>query len=155
MGGCNTVQLLQTLSTSFILNHAPNISEMNALITRFTESCSSVNTNRESKRLKKSSSWLNSDNALIHYTAFEWKMQFSCFPVLPDSAEAQVIWGGIAKLRLIAYFMSVKISKSVHMRPSSSKPKVGCFWDTMHTPIGLRRPRYPVNRFKFWQSDSI
>ena len=31
---------------------------------------------------------------LIH-PAFEWKMWFSCYPVLPRSAEAQVIWGGI------------------------------------------------------------
>jgi len=29
--------------------------------------------------------------ALSTITAFEWKMRFSCFPVLPGSAEAQVI----------------------------------------------------------------
>jgi len=32
-------------------------------------------------------------------------MRFSCFPVLPGSAEAQVIWGGIVKSLLIVYFI--------------------------------------------------
>ena len=32
-------------------------------------------------------------------------MWFSCFPVLSGSAEAQVIWGGIVKRLLIAYFI--------------------------------------------------
>jgi len=42
--------------------------------------------------------------ALSTKTAFEWKMWFSCFPVLPGSTEAQVIWGGILKHLLTAYF---------------------------------------------------
>jgi len=32
-------------------------------------------------------------------------MRFSCFPILPGSVEAQVIWGGIVKHLLIAYFI--------------------------------------------------
>jgi len=32
-------------------------------------------------------------------------MWFSCFHVLPGSAEAQVIWGGLVKRLLIAYFI--------------------------------------------------
>ena len=32
-------------------------------------------------------------------------MWFSCFPVLPGSAEAQVTWGGIGKRLSIAYFI--------------------------------------------------
>jgi len=32
-------------------------------------------------------------------------MWFSCFHVLPGSAQAQVIWGGIVKRLLIAYFI--------------------------------------------------
>jgi len=43
--------------------------------------------------------------ALSTNTAIVWKMWFSCFPVLPGSAEAQVIWGGILKHLLIAYFI--------------------------------------------------
>ena len=44
------------LSTSFLLNHAPLVPILNALITRHRESYSSVSMSRESKRLKKSSS---------------------------------------------------------------------------------------------------
>jgi len=49
------------LSTYFLLNYAPPLIglELNALITRFRESHSSVSMSRESKRLKKSSNnWL-------------------------------------------------------------------------------------------------
>ena len=47
-----------------------------------------------SKRLKKSrSDWLNSGNALIQRV----KTAIFVFPVLPGSAEAQVISGGIVK----------------------------------------------------------
>jgi len=43
--------------------------------------------------------------ALSTNTAFEWKMWFSCLPVLPGSAESQVIRSGIVKRLLIAYFI--------------------------------------------------
>jgi len=33
-------------------------------------------------------------------------MRFSCFPYLPGSAEAHIIWGGTVKGLLIAYFIS-------------------------------------------------
>jgi len=61
-------------------------------------------------------------------------MWFSCFCILP-AAEAQVIWGGIVKRLLIAYFIgnisAKKISKSIHVRQKSySKPKVGRFFET-------------------------
>ena len=53
---------------SFLLNHAPNMTELNALITRFRESYSSVSMSRESKSLKKSSSdRLHCGNALIQH----------------------------------------------------------------------------------------
>ena len=56
---------------------------------------------------------------------------FSCFRVLSGSAEAQVIWGGVVKRLLIAYFIAnitaKKVSKSIHVRQSYSKPKVGRF----------------------------
>jgi len=45
-------------------------------------------------------------------------MQFTCFHVLPGSAETQVIYGGIVK-RISITYLSVaflpKISKSFHM----------------------------------------
>ena len=58
------------------LSHDP--CPLNALIARFRESCVSVSISRESKRLKKWSSWLNSGNALIQHLSE--KMWFSCFP---------------------------------------------------------------------------
>ena len=63
---CNTVQLLQHSRLPFSSAVPPKSPKLNALITRFRESCSSVRMSRKSKRLKKSSSdWLNSGNALI------------------------------------------------------------------------------------------
>jgi len=43
--------------------------------------------------------------AIHWYSIWVKKMRFSCFPVLPGSAEAQVIWGGTVKRLLIAYFI--------------------------------------------------
>ena len=78
------------LSTSFLLNRTADISELNALITRFRESHSRVSMSRESSRLKKSSSdWLISGNALLQHLSE--KCNFRVFSVLPGSAEAQVI----------------------------------------------------------------
>jgi len=67
------------------------------------------------------------------------EMWFSCFHVLPGSAEAQVIWGGIVKRLLIAYFISnisaKNMSKSIHVRQSYSEPKVGRFFETWCTCV--------------------
>ena len=97
----------------------PNSPELNALVTRFRESYSSVSMNHKSKRLKKSSSDCMVEFWQCTNTAFEWKIRFLCFPVLPGSAEAQVTWGGTVKHLLIAYFISKisakKISKCVHV----------------------------------------
>jgi len=55
-------------------------------------------------------------------TAFEQSMQFSRLPVLPGSAEAQVIWGGKVKHRLIAaYFVGNISAKKYHIPFSVSK----------------------------------
>jgi len=54
--------------------------------------------------------------ALSTNTAFEWKLWFSCFPVLPGGAEAQVIWGGIVKRLLFAYFIG-NISTKNYQNP--------------------------------------
>jgi len=68
--------------------------------------------------------------ALLTNTAFEWKMWFSCFAIFRGSAEAQVIWGGIVKRPLIAYFIgniSAKKCQNPFVCQSYSKPKVGRF----------------------------
>jgi len=72
---------------------------------------------------------LNSGNALIQHLSEN--MRFSCFPVLPGSAEAQVIWGGTVKCLLIAYFIgnisAKKYQNAFHVCQSYSKSKVGRF----------------------------
>jgi len=101
------------LSTSFLLNHAPNSLKLKVLITIFRELYSSARMSHESKRLKKSSSnRLNSGNALIQHM----KNAIFVFPVLPGSAEPQVIWGGIVKCLLIAYFVC-NISAKKYQNP--------------------------------------
>jgi len=68
------------LSTSFLLNHAPDSPEMNALLTRLRESYSSISMSRESTRLKKSSSdWLIAGNALIQHLSENAIFEFPRF----------------------------------------------------------------------------
>jgi len=98
----------------------PQQPELNALIERFRESYSSASMSRESKRLKKSrSGWLNPGNALIQHLSE--KMRFSCFPILPGSAEAHVIWDGTVKGLLIAYFIRNISAKYIKMGSCMSK----------------------------------
>ena len=99
------------LLTSFLLNYAPNSLELNALITRFRESYSSVRMSCESKRVKKSSSdWLNSGNALIHHLTKKCDFRVS---VLPGSAEALDRSGGKTKHQLISCFLSNTYAKKL------------------------------------------
>ena len=72
---------------------------------------------------------------IVCVTQSNWvKYVIFVFPRFVGSAEAQVIWGGIVKRLLIAYFIgnicAKKISKSIHVRQSYSKPKVGRFFET-------------------------
>jgi len=65
-------------------------------------------------------------------------MWFSCFPVLPGSAGAQVIWGGIVKRLLIAYFIGNISAKNIKIHSCVSKlkqAKGGRFWDRVYVHI--------------------
>jgi len=62
-------------------------------------------------RRNQGGSWLNSGNELMQHLSE--KMRFSCFPVLPGSAKAQVIWGGTVKRLLSAYFICNISAKSI------------------------------------------
>ena len=122
---CNTAHCCSAIDF-LLLNHALNSPELSALITTFRESYSSMSMSRESQRLKSSRScmWLNSRNALVQHLS---ENAIFVFPVLPGSAEAQVIWAGTVKCLLIACLSVTflpKISKSVHVYESYSKPKV-------------------------------
>jgi len=123
---CNTVQLLKRSRLPFYWTMPTNGPELNALTTRFWESYSSVSMSHESKRLKKSSSdWLN-------YCIWV-KMHFLCFPLLPDSADVQVIWGGTVKCLLIAYFISNISAKKYQNLFTYVKVIASQRWDVFET----------------------
>jgi len=69
------------------------------------------------------------------------KCYFRVFPILPGSAEAQVIWGGIVKHLLIAYFISnisAKKCQNPFMRVKVlASRRWDVFWDT-----GYNRVKY-------------
>ena len=71
------------LSTSFLLNHALKRPELNALITRFGESYSSVSMSHKEIKQQLVEFW-QCTNTARENTIF-------VFPVLPGTAEAQVI----------------------------------------------------------------
>ena len=101
--GAQSLQLLRLSRLPFSY-HAPQQPQLNALTARFRKSYSSVSMSRKPKKTDKIKErlvefWQCND------TAFEWKMRLSCFPVLPDSAEAHITWGGTVRRLLIAYFM--------------------------------------------------
>jgi len=77
------------------------------------------------------------DSAQAHYACnsrTEWKkMWFSCLPILPESAEAQVNWCGIVKCLLIAYFITNISAKNIKIHSCVSKlyqAKGGTFFET-------------------------
>jgi len=94
------------------------------------------------------------DRAQVHcacHSPIEWKMWFSCFPILPGSAEAQVIWGGIVKrlfdCLLYRWHFCRKISKSIYVCQSYSKPKVGCvFFETLCSNVCCVPTRSKLNK---------
>jgi len=69
-------------------------------------------------------------------------MWFSRFPVLPGSVEAQVIWGGIVKRLLIAYFIG-NISAKKCQNPFTrvkviASQRWDVFWDTVYLQMSHR-----------------
>jgi len=60
-------------------------------------------------------------------------MRFSSFPVLPGSAEAQVICGGIAKRLLIAYFIGNISTKKYQNAFTYVKVIANQRWDVFKT----------------------
>jgi len=74
----------------------------------------------------------------VGLTQSNWvKMWLSCFRVLPGRAEAQVIWGGIVKRLLIAYFIG-NISAKKYQNPFMCVKVIASqwwdvFWDTVYS----------------------
>jgi len=69
------------------------------------------------------------------------EMWFSCFQILPGSAEAQVIWGGIVKRLLIAYVIG-NISAKRYQNPFMCvKDIVSQRWDVFLRHGVVLKPR--------------
>ena len=87
------------------------------------------------KKLKKSGSSLNSHNALIQHLSEKCNFRVSGFP---GSAEAQIIWGGIVKRRLIAYFIG-SMSAKKYQNPFSHCVKVigSQRWDVFNQSMNI------------------
>jgi len=67
---------------------------------------------------------------IVCVTQSNWvKMWFSCFPIFTGSAEAQVIWGGIIKRLLIAWFIRNISSKKDHYPFTCIKVIASQMWD--------------------------
>jgi len=73
------------LLTSFLLSHAPNSPEMNALFTRFRKSYSSMSMSGESKKIQEIKQLV--EFRQCSNTAFEWKCNLRVSRILSDSAE--------------------------------------------------------------------
>jgi len=70
----------------------------------------------------------------MHYWYSIWvKMQFSCFPVLPGSEHAQVIWGGIVKRLLITYYIGNISAKKYQSPFTCVKVIASQRWDVFET----------------------
>jgi len=82
------------------------------------KSYSSVSMSRESKRLKKSSSWLNSGNALIQH--FSEKCNFQVSPFCQVVQKHKLF--EMAKRLFIAYFIGNISAKNIKIR--SHVPKL-------------------------------
>ena len=78
---------------------------------------------------------------IVRVTQSNWvKMWFLCFPVLPGSAEVQVIWGGIVKRLLIVYFIC-NISAKKYQNPFMCLKVIASQkWDVFETRCRTVQP---------------
>jgi len=77
------------------------------------------------KHIRDDNFFFQEDSAQVHCACntiqLSEKCDFSCFPFLPGSAEAQVISCGILKHLLIAYFIGNISAKNIKIHSSVSK----------------------------------
>jgi len=120
---CNTVQLLQRFRLPFPWTMRSNSPELSALLQDLGSHTAAWYElwDKKTEEIKDGivEFWQCTD------AAFEWKMRFTCFPVLPDSAEAQFVWGGTVKRLLIVCFIG-NISAKIYQNAFTCV-KVGRF----------------------------
>jgi len=141
---CNTVQLLRHSRFPFSWTMAPPTvpSWTHWLQDLRSHTAARVWVVSQKDRRKSWTDWLNSGNALIQHLSE--KMWFTCFPVLPGSAEAQVIRDGTIQRLLIAYFIADIYAKNIKMCSRMSRlqqTKSGTFFETQCTIINMPRVR--------------
>jgi len=118
---CNRVQLLQRSRLHLSWTMPPTtMSWMHWLQDLGSHTAKWLSVVRQKDWRNQTAGWIQTVHS---YTAFEWKcdFRFSCFPVLPGSAEAQAIWGGIVKGLLIAYFIGNISAKNIKIPSRVSK----------------------------------
>jgi len=81
-------------------------------------------------------------NTVSTNTVFEWKMWYSCFPVLPGSAEAQDIGGNVLRHLLNAYFIG-NISIKNYQNPFMWVKVIASLrWDVFLDMVYIRNTRW-------------
>jgi len=129
------------LLTPFLLNHAPNSPELNASITRFRESYSSVSMTKKVEEIKQQlvEFWQCSNKA------FEWKCNFrvSLFCQVAQKHKS-FDWGGILASFGWLFTLSVTFlpKKNTEIRSRVSKviasQRWDIFWDTVQKTQALK-----------------
>ena len=133
---CNTVQLLRRSRLPFSWTMPPNSPTWTPWLQQDLGSHTAAWVWVASQKgLKKSrSDWLNSGNALTQHLTE--KMRLLCFPVLPGSVEAQLIWGGIVKgfwlLTLSVTFLPKKYQNAFMYVKVIANQRWDVFWDTVY-----------------------
>jgi len=120
------------LLTSFLVNHAPNspehwLQDLGSHAAAWVWVMS-----QKDWRNQGATGWI----LTMHwYSIWVKKMRFSCFPVLPGSAEAQVIWGGIVKRLFIAYCIGNIFAKKYQNAFTCVKVIVNQRWDVFWNTV--------------------
>jgi len=98
---CNTVQLLRRSRLPFSWTMLPTAPSWTHWLQDLGSNIAAWVVRQKDWTNQGATGWI----LAMHGYSSEWKMWFSCFPVLPGSAEAHVIWGGIVKRLSTAYFI--------------------------------------------------
>jgi len=123
------------LSTSFLLNHAPPTAPSWTHRLQDLGIPTSARVSVVSQKVWRNQGATRWILAVHWYSIWVKKMRFSCFPVLPGSTEAQVIWGSTVKRLLIAYFIgnisAKKDQNAFTYVKVIANQRWDVFWDTV------------------------
>ena len=121
------------LSTCFLLNHASNSPSWTHWLQdvgSHTAAWVWVVSQKDWRNQGAKTGWI----LTMHWYSIEWKMRFSCFPVLPGSAEVHVTWGGIVNcfwLLTLWVTSCQKCQNAFTCVKVIAKQRWDVFWDTV------------------------